>query len=158
MFFSFFQNFDFFGCQGCKRWKKGPKWQKKLSVALHILGTIHHMVFIYETHLYSDNIFRVFFHFIKISILWVLRGVKGQEVVQNDKDSIMSHFISQEPFIIWFSFILQMCKMVISPGVFFNFKSLIFWVVRGLKWQKMVQYDKDFCLLHLIFQEPYIIW
>ena len=33
--------------------------------------------------------------------------------------------------------------MVISPGVFFQFfKILIFWVVRGVKWQKTVQNDK----------------
>ena len=36
---------------------------------------------------------------------------------------------------------------------FFNFKILIFWVVSGLKGQKMAQNDKNFCLLHLIFQE-----
>ena len=39
-----------------------------------------------------------------------------------------------------------------------NFKILVFWVVRGLKGQKTVQNDKNFCLLHLIFQEPYIIY
>ena len=35
---------------------------------------------------------------------------------------------------------------------------MVFWVVRRLKGQKMAQNDKNFCLLHLIFQEPYIIW
>ena len=47
---------------------------------------------------------------------------------------------------------VQVCKMVLSPGVLFNFKILIFRVVRGLKGQKITQNDKSFCLSHLIFQ------
>ena len=44
------------------------------------------------------------------------------------------------------------------PRCFFIFsKFLIFWVVRVVKWQKMVQNDKKFCLSHSISQEPYII-
>ena len=35
---------------------------------------------------------------------------------------------------------------------FFSFKNLIFWVLRGLKRQKMTQNDKNFCLPHLLFQ------
>ena len=50
-FFSFFQNFDFSGCQEGKRGKNGPKWRKILSVALYISGTIDHMTVIYGTHL-----------------------------------------------------------------------------------------------------------
>ena len=42
------------------------------------------------------------------------------------------------------SFLVQICKMMISSGVFFNFKILIFWVVSKLKWQKMAQNDKKF--------------
>ena len=81
-------------------------------------------------------------------------------MVQNDKKLCLLHSICQEPYIMWLSFIVQMCKIkiVISPSVFFNFKILIFQVVSGLKGQKMAQNDKNFCLLHLIFQEPYIIW
>ena len=37
---------------------------------------------------------------------------------------------------------VQMCKIIICPGVFFNFQILIFRVVRGLKRQKMAQNDK----------------
>ena len=40
---------------------------------------------------------------------------------------------------------VQMCKMI-SPGVFFNVKILIFQVVKGLKGQKMAQNVKNFCL------------
>ena len=53
----------------------------------------------------------------------------------------------------WLSFVMQICKMIICPGIFFNFKILIFWVVRGLKWQKMAQNDRKFCLSHSVSQE-----
>ena len=78
-------------------------------------------------------------------------------MVQNDKTFCLLHSISQELYIIWLSFMVQMCK-IISPGVFFKFKISIFWVVRGLKGQKMTQSDKKFCLSHSVSQEPYIIW
>ena len=77
-------------------------------------------------------------------------------MVQNDKKFCSSHFISQEPYIIWLSFRVHICKMIISSGVFFNFKILIFRVVRGLKGQKMAQNDKKFCLSHSVSQELYI--
>ena len=42
--------------------------------------------------------------------------------------------ISQEPYIIWSSFSVHMCKMMVSPGVFFFFKKkLFFWTVGGSK-------------------------
>ena len=49
-FFSFFQSFDFLGRWGGKRAKNGSKMTKILPVALHISGTIHHMIVIYATH------------------------------------------------------------------------------------------------------------
>ena len=58
--FSVFQNFDFPGCQGVKREKNGPKWQKILSVVLHISGTIHQMIVICGTCVLKDNISRRF--------------------------------------------------------------------------------------------------
>ena len=84
-------------------------------------------------------------------------------MVQNDKQFCLLHSIFREPYIVWLSFMIhicmvQMCKMIISPGVFLNFQILIFQVVIGLKGQKMAQNYKNFCLLHLIFQEQYIIW
>ena len=45
-----------------------------LSVALHILRTIHHMIFIYGAHVENDNISRHFFHIFKILIFRVVRG------------------------------------------------------------------------------------
>ena len=73
--------------------------------------------------------------------------------------------ISHEPYIIWFSFMAHMFKMIISPGIYFFFffffhfnKILICQVVSWLKGQKMAQNDKKLYLLHYISQEPCIIW
>ena len=88
---------------------------------------------IYGAHLRNDNIFRCFFIFSKV---WFFGSIESQKTVQNDKKLCLSSSISQEPYIMWLSFMIQMCK-IISPGVFFNFKILIFWVFRGLKGQKM---------------------
>ena len=79
-------------------------------------------------------------------------------MVQNDKKFSLLLSISQEPYIIWLSFMVPMCKIIISPGVFFNFEILVFRVVRGLKGQKMAQNDKKFCLSYSVSQELYIIW
>ena len=46
------------------------------------------------------------------------------------------------------------CKMITSPGIFFSYKMLVFQVVE----REVAQNYKNFCLLHLIFQEPYIMW
>ena len=94
---------------------------------------------------------QVFFHIFKILIFRVFREVKGQKVVQNDKTFCLSCSISQELCIIWFSFMVHVCKMIISPGFLFHFfKILIFWVVMEVKGQKMVKNDKKICLLRSI--------
>ena len=79
------------------------------------------------------------------------------------------HTISKEQYSIW-SWLIHLCKMMISPGIFFSFSNFfIFWVVRGVKEQKTFQNDKKFSpsrfisqeprhLWHSISQEPYIIW
>ena len=80
-------------------------------------------------------------------------------MAQNDEKLCLSYSISQEPYIMWFSFMAHMCKMIISPGIFLIFSK--FWfsrLLRGVKEQKIVQDDKKFCLLCSISQEPYIIW
>ena len=86
---------------------------------------------------------QVFFRFFKILILKVFRGVKGQKMVQNDKKFCASHVISQEPYIIWLSFMLHMCKMIISPGVFFIFSKFWFfgllWGWKDKRWSKMTK-------------------
>ena len=68
----------------------------------------------------------------------------------------LSCLISQEPFLIWSSFVVQKCKMIISPGFFFI--SSKFWFFRllggskgknGPKWQKNS---------NSVSQELYLLW
>ena len=75
---------------------------------------------------------------------WAKKGPKWE------KKFCLLHSISQESCIIWFVFMVPMCKMI-SPGIFF-------WVVKGVKGQKIAHNGKKLCLSHLISQEPYIIW
>ena len=68
-------------------------------------------------------------------------------MVLNDKKICLICSRSQEPYIIWLSFMVQICKMISGGVFFFNFKILIFQVVRGLKGQKMAQnVKKSVCL------------
>ena len=56
-------------------------------------------------------------------------------MVQNDKKLCLLHFISQEPCIIWLSFMVLIYKMMISSGVFSSFLKFwfsIFWVHGGV--------------------------
>ena len=85
---------------------------------------------------------QVFFSGFQILIFWVLRGVKEQKMVQNNKKFCPSHSVSQEPYIIWLSFMLHLCKMIISPGNFSFSQDFDFWVVSEVKGQRMIQNDK----------------
>ena len=74
---------------------------------------------------------------------FVFRRVKVQKMAQNDKKICPLHFISQEPYVIWSSFMVHMCNRIIAPGVlyiFINllFCTLIFGVNSWVKEQKMV--------------------
>ena len=93
------------------------------------------------------------FHFFKI---FIFRVVSVEKMIQNDKKFCPSRSISQEPYIIWFSCMVHVCKIVISPGVFFILPKFLFfrWVNR----KNRDQNDKKFCPLRSISQEPYIIY
>ena len=85
--FFVFQSFDFPGCWwGIKKAINGLKWQKILSVAFHISGSIHHMIVIYVMHVWNNNISRTIFHFFEILIFQVVRGVKGQKMFPSNKN------------------------------------------------------------------------
>ena len=105
-----------------------------------------------------------FFFFFSILISWVVCGVKGQkwpkliQKGQNHKKVCLLCSISQEPFIIWFSLMVHMFKMIIFPDFFFHFfRILIFQVVGNARGRKMAQNDKKLFLSCPISQEPYII-
>ena len=111
----------------------------------------------------------MFFFNFKISIFRVVRGLKGQKMVQNDKNFCLSHLVFQEPYIIWSSFMVHMYvyKDNISRQFFnFFFKILIFRIIRRgrvwgeevIKGQETTQNEEKLCMSHYVSQEPYIIW
>ena len=115
--------------------------KKFLSVTLHISGTIHHVIVICGTHVWKDNISRLFLHFFKILVFGVNRRVKEQKMAQNDKKLCLSHSISQEAYITWSWFLIHMCRMI-SLTIFFIFsKFWFFWFLGGVKWEKMTHYS-----------------
>ena len=70
----------------------------------------------------------------------------GQKIVQNDKNlSVVLHIAGtiHRMIVIYVANV----SMIISPGVFFNVKIMIFQVVKGLKQgQKMTQNVENVCL------------
>ena len=59
--------------------------------------------------------------------MFLFRGVKGQKMVQKYKKFSPPCSIYKESYIIWLPFMVHMFKMIISPGVFFNFSKLSFY-------------------------------
>ena len=131
--FFIFSKYWFFGVLGEKCAKNGPKWQNILSIVLNISGTIHHMIVIYGVVHMCKMIISpdFFFHFFKILFFWVFKRVKRQKTVQNDRKFCLSHFISQELYVIWLSFMVHTCKMIISSGVLFSFSKIWFFGLLG---------------------------
>ena len=116
------------------------------------------MIFIYGTRVSSDNISGFFFHSFKTLILWVVRGVKEQKMAQNEKKnlSVTLHMPgTMHQMIAIYGTLVQNDE--ICRYVFNFFKILIFWIVCGVKGQKMAKNDIKFCLSGSISQEPYII-
>ena len=68
------------------------------SGALHISGTIYHMIVIYGTLMISSDIFFTFSKFWFSGLLGGGGDLKGQKMVQNEKKFCLS--ISQESYII----------------------------------------------------------
>ena len=85
-----FSNFDFPGCQGAERAKNAQN-DENLSVARYISGTIHHMIFIYGTHIcmckriISPGIFFFVFQNLIFGIIRKWVGVKRAKHDPNDK-------------------------------------------------------------------------
>ena len=84
---------------------------------------------------------------------------KGHKMVQNDKTLYPLCSVSQDPYIIWLSFMKNMCKMIISTCVFsIFFIFFIFRVVSGVKGQKIVKNDKKLCPSCSISQDGCHLW
>ena len=75
-------------------------------------------------------------HLFLFLIFRVVRGVKVQKMSQNYKKSVC-RALFQKPYIIWSSFTVHICIMIISPGIFPFFNNLdffwLFMVVKGKK-------------------------
>ena len=103
----------------------------------------------------------VVFLFFQNLIFQVVSVAKGQNIAQNDKKFCLLHSISQELYIIGSSFMVHMCKTIISSGVFLFsfFQNFGFPGCQGgVKGQKMAQDDKKFCLSHLINSKNSVIF
>ena len=78
--------------------------------------------------------------FSKFWFLGIVSRVKGQKMARNNKKVCLSCFISQETYIIWFSFMVHMYKMI-SQVVFFILSKLWFSRLlgeyKGKKWSKV---------------------
>ena len=102
---------------------------------------------------------RVFFSFFLNFDFPGCKWVKGQTIAQNDKKFCLSRSISQEPYIIWSSFVVHKCKVIISSGNFFsffqNFGFLGCW--EGQRAKHGPKMTKN-CPLHFVSKEPYILW
>ena len=81
-------------------------------------------------------------------------------MTQDEKKICLLQLISEEPYIVWLSFMVNKCKMIsffLKKNGFYFSKILIFWVVRRVKGQKMTENDiKN--LSHSMSQELYFIW
>ena len=108
-----------------------------------------YLVHTYVKWWYLHVFFSVFQNFDFLDFHGGKRGKNGPKW-----EKTLSLFISQEPYI-RLSFMVHLCKMIITPGGFLSFfQNFDFWGVKG---QKMVQNDKKLCLLCSISQEPYLL-
>ena len=118
-FFILFFNFNFWAVSGMKG--QNIVQNEKNSVC-HTPYLRNHTS--YEFHLWYTCVMwylELFFSFFHVLIFWVVRGVKGQKIVQNDKNLCLSCSISYETYIIWLSFVAYKFKMIISCSLFFSF-------------------------------------
>ena len=83
-------------------------------------------------------------YFFLVLIFWAVRGLKEQKIAQNEKNQLdLSRAKSQEQYCIWSWFLVNVFKMMISPGAFFLFfEVFIFRAVRGVKEKKISQNEK----------------
>ena len=114
--FFIFSKFRFFGLLVGWKCKKKPKMTKNFVCGAPYLRNYisYDFHFWYTLHMIISLGFYLCFQ----NFDWVCKRVKGQKMAQNDKKLSLSHLISQEPYIIWSSFSVHMCKRIIFPGVF----------------------------------------
>ena len=128
--FFIFSKFWFSGLGGTAGWIKGQKVvqnNQKFCLLCSIFQEPHIIwssIMVCKCKMIISS--SVFFIFFKTLILQVFRRVKGQKMAQNDKKLCLSCLTSQEPYIIWSSFMLLMCIRIISPGFFYIYSKNFF--------------------------------
>ena len=107
-----------FDVAGSERAKNGPKWQKNLLISLCISQTMHHMIVIFGTHVLNDDqqFFLILYKF------WGFRLLVGKSA-KNDLELPISVHHTQyfKNGIISLRFLVDRCKIVVSPGVLLYF-------------------------------------
>ena len=98
-----------------------------MSVALHIWVSIHHFIMIFVAQVQNNDISRCFLNFFKILFFWIVRigsrggrGLKWQEMAQNDKKNCLTLYLSNCSSYDC-CFLVHMCENMISPAYFFSF-------------------------------------
>ena len=123
-FYHFFKILSFLSCYLGWKGKKWPKMMKNVIWRTDLrnrTSSLSFMVHLCEMRKYPGLFFFFFFfNFFKIFIFRIFRG-KREKMDQTDKKLCLSCLISQGPYIIWSSFMVHMCKMIISPGIFHFF-------------------------------------
>ena len=143
-----------FSLSGGKRAKKCSKMTNIVCHAPYLNNHTSYDLWYKCKMITSPGIFFIFSKFWFSGLL----GGKRAKTVQNGKKFCLSHSISQEWYIIWLSFMVHKCKMIMSPGIFFIFSKFWFSGLLGGKRAKMVQNGKKLSLWCSISQKPYIIW
>ena len=114
-----------------------------------ISETVHHLIIFFDTYEWNDNISRRFFHFY---FSFGFLSCYGRKRAKNSPkwQKILSHSISQQTYIIWLSFVVHKCKMIIFPGSFFIFsKFWCFGLLGGSKCKKWPKMTKLSAALHI---------
>ena len=149
--FFHFSKFCFFSdCWWGKRAQKGPKWQKRPWCSIFQEPYIIWLSFMGHICKMRSPL-RSFFQKFWFSGLLV----KEQKTVQNDENFFLSYSISQEPYIIWLSFMVHICKMI-SPSVAFIFSK--FWFLGssgGWKGKKQAKMTNNVCLVLYLNHKSY---
>ena len=123
---------------------KMPQKDKKLCLSHSVPKEPYIIWFSFLVHMYKRIICPGIF-FIKIWIVWAIRRVKGQKMVQNYKKLCLLQSMSQETNMICLSLAIPKCKMIIYPSAFLNFSKFWFFGFWGgergknsPKWQKFL--------------------
>ena len=154
MFFTFFKIFIFWVNKGVKR-QKMTQNDEKFCLSNTISKEPYIIWSSFTVHLCKRVVYPASFSFFQnFDFPGCWKGKKGKKISPKWQKILFVTLVSQEPYIMWLSFMVHMCKMLISWDVFFIFEKF-FWVARrwggGVKGQKMVQNDKKFCLCHSYF-------